>query len=287
MNPVYLSTGAFVGRVNNRNWHFPVQYVDKLECDGFEFMVFNDFVDILPEIIAEYRAAELTIPVVHAQKSLGDFVSTPTDEAFATAREMIARDCDAAAQLYPQGRPKVVAHCWGIPDSDTYFERITERIGILAEIAKSCGAELLPENSFCVHGSPLDHFGSLAAVYPYLHFIMDTRCAAFHAELTPPREGFIVEGAPEGIPTFASSSILAERVHHIHINDYAGAYHDWNSMYPIPQPTKGKIDWETFFAALRSIPYAHSITLEAPAMQPDRVDYETLNASIAFIRSHL
>ena len=288
MNPVYLSTGAFVGKLNGRNWHFPVQFADKLECDGFEFMIFPDFVDTLSEIIAEYRAAELKIPVVHARKMLGDFVSNPSEEAFTTAKEMVARDCDAAAQLFPDGRPKVVAHCWGIPDSDTYFEQICERIGVLREIAASCGVDFLPENSFCVHGSPLAHFQTLASLYPDLHFIMDTRCAQFHAELTPPREGFSVEGAPsDALPTFTASEVFAQRVRHIHINDYAGFYKDWSSMYPILQPPTGKIDWEQFFSVLRALPYSHSITLEAPSMKPDTVDYPTLNRSIRFIREHL
>ena len=269
--PVYLSTGAFVGRINGRNWHLPVEYADRLACDGFEFMIFPDFVEILPEIIREYRAAELRIPVVHAEKHLGDLVSDPAPAAWEAAAETVRRDCDAAAQLYPAGRPKVVAHCWGIPDSDAHFDCIAERIGKLREIADACGTELLPENSFCKYGSPMEHFEALAALCPQLRFIVDTRCAAFHGELE----------------RFVTSEVFRERVVHIHINDYAGGYRDWDAMYPIPQPTKGKIDWEGFFSALRAIPYAHSITLEAPSMLPEGVDTDTLNGSLAFIRKHI
>ena len=270
--PVYLSTGAFVGRINGRNWHLPVEFADRLECDGFEFMIFPDFVEILPEIIREFRSAELNIPVVHAEKHLGDLVSDPTPAAMEAAEETVRRDCDAAARLYPAGRPKVVAHCWGIPDSDSHFEDcIVERIGRLREIADSFGTELLPENSFCKFGSPLEHFTALSRVYPQLHFIVDTRCAAFHGELD----------------RFTASEVFRDRVVHIHINDYAGGYKDWDAMYPIPQPTRGNIDWEGFFQALRSLPYTHSITQEAPSMLPEGVDCATLNGSLRFIHRHM
>ncbi len=268
--PVYLSTGAFVGRVNNRNWHLPMEYADRLACDGFEFMIFPSFVEILPEIVREYKAAGLYIPVVHAEKHLGDLVSDQSDAAMREAEETVSRDCDDAAQLFPTGRPKVVAHCWGIPDSDGFFDRTAERIGRLWEIADSCGVELLPENSFCRYGSPKCHFEALAAMYPKLRFIVDTRCAAFHGELY----------------RFIASDVFRDRVVHIHINDYAGAYKDWNAMYPIPQPLKGRIDWERFFGGLQAIPYAHSITLEAPSMLPEGVDFPTLNSSLEFIRGH-
>ncbi|MEA4823061.1 MAG: sugar phosphate isomerase/epimerase [Clostridiaceae bacterium] len=268
MNRIYLSTGAFTGRVNGRNWRLAIEYAGKLACDGYELLIFPEFAEKLPEIIREYRAAELTIPVVHAEKHLGDLVSNPEEAAMEEACELLRRNCDAAARLYPAGRAKVVAHCWGIPDSDTYFERIAERVGKLMEISDSFSTELLPENSFCVHGSPKAHFETLAARYPQLGFIVDTRCAEFHAELE----------------AFVQSAVFRERVRHIHINDYAGGYKDWNAMYPILQPGKGKIDWETFFKGLKGLPYRHSITLEAPSMLPEGVDCETLNASLRRIR---
>ncbi len=269
--PVYLSTGAFVGRINNRNWHLPTEYAGRLRCDGFEFMIFPDFVELLPEIVREYRAAQLRIPVVHAEKHLGDLVSDPSPAAFAEAQELLRRDCAAAAELFPEGRPKVVAHCWGIPDSDAHFPLIAERIGRLCALADSLGTELLPENSFCRFGSPKSHFEALAALYPELHFIVDTRCAAFHAELS----------------AFTRSGVFRTRVRHLHINDYSGGYKDWSAMYPIRQPRLGRIDWDGFFADLRAIPYAHSVTLEAPSMLPQGVDTATLNESLDYIRMKL
>lgn len=271
MTPVYLSTGAFTGRVNGRNPRLIVDYADRLDCDGFEFLYFPDFEDRLDELIRLYVDAGLIIPVTHAEKKLGDYVSAPTDEAFGTACELLRKNANAAARLYPAGTPKLVAHCWGIPDSDSYIEQIIERVGILRELAAAEGAELYPENSFCVHGSPLEHFEALALRYPELHFIVDTRCAQFHGELE----------------RFTASEVFRSRVRHLHINDYGGGYKDWNAMYPILQPPRGNVDWTSFFGALRELSYAGTITLEAPSMLPDGVDCKTLNEGLRFIRNGL
>ncbi|MDY5015581.1 MAG: sugar phosphate isomerase/epimerase [Eubacteriales bacterium] len=276
MNPVYLSTGAFTGRVNGRNWRFAIEYAERLDCDGYELLIFPEFEEKIDEIVREYRAAGLRIPVVHAEKHIGDLMSSPGADAMAEAMELARRNFETAAALYrtgvsPEGHAKVVVHCWGIPDSDTYFGEIAERVGRLSELAERCGVEMLPENSFCVHGSPKAHFEALAARYPKQGFIVDTRCAAFHAEL----------------PELVRSEVFRTRVRHIHINDYSGGYRDWDAMYPILQPGRGNIDWNAFFEGLRAIPYAHSVTLEAPSMRPDGVDCATLNESLGRIRRAL
>ena len=43
MNPVYLSTGAYTGRVNGRNWRFAIEYAERLDCDGYELLIFPEF----------------------------------------------------------------------------------------------------------------------------------------------------------------------------------------------------------------------------------------------------
>ena len=127
------------------------------------------------------------------------------------------------------------------------------------------------ENCFCVCESPLAHLEALAGRYPRLGVILDTRPAAFHAELD----------------AVYASPLWQGPVRHLHINDYAGGYKQWDAMNPIPQPGQGRIDWPAFFAALRRNRYAGSITLEAPSMRPEGVDAETLNQGLDFIRKGL
>lgn len=267
MEGLYLSTGTFIGRVNGRNWHLLTRYHECFHCDGFEFMIYEVFQPEIKAIVKEYTSEGIPIPVVHSMKTIGDFMSDPN--GFSTAKDMVRFNCETAAAL---GAKKIVVHCWGKPLSDTYFEMICERIGLLRETADSYGLELLPENSFCIHGSPFAHFESLSRQYREIGFILDTRCAEFHGELE----------------LFGNSDLLrAGRIRHIHINDYKGGYKDWDAMYPIPQPGDGQIRWDMFFASLKKASYEGSVTLEAPSMSADGVDSETLNRSLDFIRTSL
>lgn len=266
MNKIYLSTGAFVNRVNNRNWHLLTKYHDRIDCDGFELMIYESFLDCYEEMIREYSGEKINIPVVHAIKNIGDNLSDP--DCLMQATDLMKSCCEIATRL---GAEKIVVHCWGIPLSDKYFQMITERIGIMKEIAEKYNLDFLPENSFCVHGSPYEHFVALSEIYPDIGFIIDTRCAQFHSELE----------------TFVTSSLLDEgRIHHFHLNDYDGGYKDWNAMYPIPQPGDGKIDWDFFFNSVKG-KYDGSFTLEAPSALPDGIDDAVFNKSIDFIRGKL
>jgi hypothetical protein len=74
-NPIYCSTGAFIGRINGRNFRLLIEYKDRLECDGFEFMIFGDWYPQLKTIITEYKAADIKIPVVHTDKNIGDLIA--------------------------------------------------------------------------------------------------------------------------------------------------------------------------------------------------------------------
>lgn len=268
MNPLYLSTGAFVGRINGSNIGLLTEYANAFACDGFEFMVFPSFYPTIDRIVAACRAQGVNVPVVHTDKHIGDLLSTPGDAAFAEAVALFTENCRIAQGL---DAGKLVLHGWGIPDSDKAFDENARRIGGLLAPAQDAGLDLLVENCFCLCGSPLAHLEALAGRYPGLGMILDTRPAAFHDELAAIYESPLWQGS----------------VRHLHINDYAGGYRQWDAMYPVPQPGQGRIDWPAFFAALRRNRYTGSITLEAPSMRAEGVDAETLNRGLDFIRKGL
>lgn len=60
-NPIYVSTGAFTGRKNGRNYKLAIEFSQSLECDGYEFLIFDDFYDNIDTIINDYNCAELNI----------------------------------------------------------------------------------------------------------------------------------------------------------------------------------------------------------------------------------
>lgn len=265
MNRFYVSSGAFTGRINGRNPDLLFEAADKLNCDGFELMLFNDIYDYFPSKLDEYMNAGIKIDVIHADKSIGDHASLPDGENL--MRELFVKNCKIAYYLRAK---RLVTHCWGMPPSDEYTDMVYKRVGILSSIAKEYGIEFLCENCVCAKGSPLRHMQNLARLYPDIAFTVDTRCSEFHSELSE---------------TLNCEKLWQNNIKHLHINDYKGGYKDWNARYPIPQPTQGQIDWNVFFKAIKTVGFSGSVTLEAPAMLPDGINDTVLNRSLGFIKA--
>jgi sugar phosphate isomerase/epimerase len=267
LNPIYLSTGAFIGRKNNRNFRLAAECAGQLECDGFEFLVFRDFYGAMYEIAGEYTAAGLNIPVVHADKGIGDRFSNADESDYISAAEDFKRNCEIANIL---GAGTIVTHAWGYPESNKDPRRIMERLPALAESAAGAGLTLLVENVPCTDGDALHMLDTLAVAFPTLSFIIDTRLAHFHRELER-----------------VTSCPVWPRVRHFHVSDTKCGYKEWAALNPILQPGEGGIDWRAFFGAVKRSGYAGSFTLEAPSMLESGVDAETLNKGLAFIRDGL
>lgn len=266
MNPIYLSTGAFTGRINGRDPRLLSEYHSLFHCDGFELMLFADFYACISDVLPLYRG--IPIPVVHSDKEIGDFLSTPGEEAFLAARSLMRKNLSVCEVV---GATRMVLHGWGKPDSDSQPERTADRVLRLWEEARERGVEILCENCVCVNGDPLSMFEKLLQRDGRLRFVFDTRPAQFHAQL---RESL-------------ASDVFLRSAAHLHINDYAGGYKQWDALYPIPQPGKGNIDWGMFFDGIRAARYAGSVTLEAPSMLAKGVDAETLNRSLDYLRGEL
>ena len=264
MTPIYLSTGTFTGRINGRNVRLLSDHWRRFEADGFELMVFEEMYVRMAELATLYRG--IPIRVLHADKRIGDLISHP--DGFGAARDMARVNGEFALSV---GANRMVIHGWGIPESDKCPERSYERILTIDRMCREMGVEMLLENCCCVEEDPLTHFGRLSEMDGDIHFIVDTRPAQFHRELKETLQ----------------SPVFAQRVRHMHINDYAGGYKDWKSLYPIPQPGKGDIDWDMVFSCLRNVGYGGTVTLEAPSMMAEGVDDATLNGTLRFLRNNL
>lgn len=264
---VYCSTGAFLGRMNGGNYHLLSADGHHIDCDGFEFMLFPMWYDQLPELIAELRASGLRFPILHADKSIGDQISSADDSGFGACLTKWKVNLETACAL---GAGKVVTHIWGIPDSDRYLERLFGRVLRLRETALTYGLDMLCENCCCVYGSPLAHFRELLRQEPDIGFTIDTRPAQFHRELEA---------------ECADSALWHGAVRHLHISDFHGDKGDWKALYPIPAPGCGDVDYPAFFAHLKRVGYDGTMSLESPCMNPDRLDWETINRYLAFIKT--
>lgn len=75
MNEILCSTGALIGRPNNRNFRLLEGLAGRLDCDGFEFMMYDTWYGQTEEITDYLCRIRLHIPVVHCEKSIGEAIS--------------------------------------------------------------------------------------------------------------------------------------------------------------------------------------------------------------------
>ena len=264
---IYCSTGVFLGRMNGGNYHLLTENGHHIHCDGFELMLFPMWYDKLGEMTAELRSSGLRFPVLHADKAIGDQISSAPDGEFGACLDKWKVNLETTCAI---GAQKVVTHIWGIPDSDRYLERLYARVLLLRETALSYGLDMLCENCCCVYGSPLAHFRELLRLEPGIGFTIDTRPAQFHRELEA---------------ECAAAELWQGAVRHLHISDFHGEKGDWKALYPIPAPGRGDVDYPAFFAHLKRVQYQGTMSLESPCMHPDHLDWETINTYLAFLQN--
>lgn len=75
MAEILCSTGALLGKANNRDYRLLQKLAEQLQCDGYEFMMYSSWYQDW-EVMADYLVGQgLHIPVVHCEKHIGEAVS--------------------------------------------------------------------------------------------------------------------------------------------------------------------------------------------------------------------
>ncbi|MDE6940967.1 MAG: sugar phosphate isomerase/epimerase [Lachnospiraceae bacterium] len=129
------------------------------------------------------------------------------------------------------------------------------------------------ENVVCSVEDPMKHWCELRERYPDIHFVFDTRMAAFHGQLDLLYETRYRWLWQEG------------HIRHYHVNDYAGGNMDWAHLGSLPIG-KGNIDFSRFFEFIGKTGYDGSFTVEATACHGGGgVDVEMLNRQFGYIRA--
>lgn len=269
MSEILCSTGALIGRPNGRDYKLLKELVGQLTCDGFEFMMYSNWYETQDQLVEDLREMQLYIPVVHCQKSVGEAISKGGAENFRDAFGRFEANCRIARGL---GAKKMVMHLWDGITSDANFDNNISAYPRLAETASGYGLDLLVENVVCNREDPMKHWCELREKYPDIHFIFDTKMAAFHGQLELIYEEEYQWLWREG------------HICHYHVNDYAGGYKDWKNLKTLPIG-RGHIDFEKFFGHVKSTGYDGTFTVESTAFGEDgRVDIDMLNAQFAYIR---
>ena len=143
------------------------------------------------------------------------------------------------------------------------------------DIAEKYGLDLLVENVVCNQQDPLTHMIELAQEYPDIHYIFDTKMAAFHSQLDKLYDSEYAWLWKDG------------HIRHYHVNDYGGGHMDWANLRTLPIG-KGHIDFERFFDYIHEIGYDDTFTVEATAFdETGVVDVDMLNDQFGQIRNYL
>ena len=259
-NPIYASTGAFLGMANGYNYRLLPELAPKIKCDGFEFMMYSAWSSDFENIINEVAGYGISFPVIHFDKCIGILLAENSRESIAEAKKNFSRNVWAAKRL---GSKKAVFHLWGGKRSDIFVHRT---VAFLPDFYRECeeaGIELLIENIPSRYNGPYNNWGMVREAYPDARFIYDTRFGEYHAE----HDLIMFRG-------------LWKRVHHIHISSFErGANKQWGFLRPILHPGEGSFDFYSW--AARMPEYEHSITLESPVLSKEgEIDLERLNRSL-------
>ena len=269
MHRVLCSTGALIGRPNGRDYRLLEKCRDQIKCDGYEFMFYDTWYPENKEIQGFLKAIELPVIVWHCEKRIGQDIALGRMEGDKAAREKFLINCRMAEAL---GAEKMVIHLWDGPISDSRIANNLAAFSWLQSIAADYGLDLMVENVVCVHHDPLAHWKILRQIYPDIHFTFDTKMAAFHDQMS--------------LSSSEEYRWLWDHIRHLHINDYAGRYRDWQNLKTLPIG-KGHIDFDGFWNFLKQVSYAGDYTVEATVFGPDgAIHYQVLNDSLDWIRQH-
>lgn len=261
------STGAFIGRVNGRDHRAFLSVADRLDADSFEFMMYETFYGRTDGILPDFLATGYTFPVFHIEKRVGELIGLGGEENRREAERRFLENCRAAVRL---GAEKLVFHLWNGLASDRNFPVHLEAYAAFSETARAHGLLLTVENVVCAVGDPLSHFAELAAAYPEVVFTFDTKMAAFHRQ-----------------EHSLTSPLLAARLAHVHLNDYAGTPGDFGDL-AVLHLGEGHVDIPGIARALLASSYDGTVTLECGCMRPDgSLTPEKMNSSLALARSLL
>lgn len=266
MIKVLCSSGALITRFNGRDPNLLREFFPRLHAWGIEFMVYPSWDGMLTERIRDVRAIQrdlgMPIPVLHADKRIGELLSQGSFDEIEEAKARFQTCCQAAFEL---GAELMVLHLWGGTASDKHIGRNIEVLSELMEMAKLYGITLTVENVVCAESTPLTHIKTIMERYPEALFTIDTKMAEFHREL------------PQ---TLACDELWNGRVRHLHVNDYGGGIKDFSDL-SVLHMGDGHVDFAPFFDKVKASGYEGYATVESTSVNPDgSVDFAKLNATL-------
>lgn len=280
MSKILCSTGALIGRPNNRDYRLLKGFSEQLNCDGYEFLVYDTWYPEADKLIETVKSYNLFIPVIHCEKSVSEklagarvwfendeycyreFTPEEDEEKYRQAIEEFGLNLRIAKEL---GADRMVFHLWNGLVSDCQIERNAGRFPTLKKMAEEAGILLMVENVVCNRHDPMYDMEVVHKVCPDVSYVFDTKMSEFHGQtmrLFDPEWDWMLTGG---------------HIKHLHINDYDGGLKDWGNLKVLPIG-KGHVNFDGFFSNLKKYGYEGDFTVEATAFDKSGVvDISMLN----------
>ena len=268
--PLLVSSGAIVSRYCGRDFSAFADLADKIEADGFEFMMLTAYYGKFDEIIKQIREKNILFKTFHIEKEIGTLLARGEGEDRKTALALFSENLRFAAAL---GVSLCVLHLWGGEVSDSRFDICLAALPEILAMAEKYPFVLTVENVPCTTSTPYRRLRQLMERFPNIRFTLDLRFAAFHRE----ERRFLIDNE------------MLRRVRHLHVSDLPGESREQRSLRPIVHPGEGCVDFAPFYDLLRKTDlYRGFITVESPVFLPERrFDIPKLNRTLAALRKNL
>lgn len=264
MNRILCSTGALLGRANGRDFTLLADLEKRLECDGFELMMYDDWYEKADAAASFLTGLKKPFVTFHVEKGVGDMISRNADGDSERALILFEQNCKLARTI---GSEKLVLHLWSGPDSDKDMPHCIEMYSRCRDIAQKYGVLLTVENVVCNRNDPISNMHTVLKAYPDAVFTYDTKMAEFHGQLMD--------------IALDENRSLWEKVVHLHVNDYKGGVMDWSRLKTL-HLGEGQIDFERFFEFVRGTGYKGDITVESTSFGKTDgiIDTDKMNRSL-------
>lgn len=269
MIPVYASTGAFVTRKNNRNYRLIGPVGDRMQIDGFEFLMFDSWNDEIKEIRSYLKATGHAFPVLHMDKSIGEILSEKGADGFSEAMRLYERDLETAIEI---GAKTLVLHLWNGRHSDAHFEESLPIASEFCALAKAQNITLAIENVIPKTELSVDRLIAMARYDENLRFTYDTKMAHLKNENPLLHEEKY------------KSLLTDKKIIHFHMNDSdPNLYYD--GRLQVLHMGEGTVDFKSIFALLKETSYTGTVTVESTSVERDGApQIEKMNKSLVAIR---
>jgi sugar phosphate isomerase/epimerase len=266
--PLLCSTGAFSRHPDFTDYQVILEVGPGLPVDGLEVMFYESWYKQVGPVASDLAASGLRLPVVHAEKSISNGLGRGDGAELEVAYDRLRVNCELAREI---GARIVVLHLWGLPESDTMFERNLRALPECVGIAEEYGLQLAVETIPCVASDPLARVRQAVARDSRCMVALDTEFLALHGQLEA---------------VFEQDWLWSEdRVVHVHVKDFDGRMRDVNGHRRYVEPGEGEIDFGRFFAALAAREYNGAVSLESPVIAQDgSIDIPRLRRTLFYVR---